>query len=303
MHRNLVGCSLVVVAFALAACGGSDDAAIGTTSGSGGAAATSSTTGAGGGSTSATTGAGGQIEALAEVGTYVVLGDSISDHGGESPFFYDLLAQNDDAVHPTWAGKDLKTKYGAGLAVVSNAKGGAVSKDLPAQVSALPATLTGPVVVTITIGGNDMQKYVADILQGQDEGDRAKFKENLDAAVGELLTPGRFGEGVEVHVFEANIYDPTDGVGDFKDQKCPFPLSLLPTTPTDEFFANWNAVVSDSVPALGGHVEAMHERFYGHGLAQGDESWYVGDCIHPSRRGHHEIRSMFWTAITGEVIP
>src|SRR6185436_6857438 len=129
----------------------------------------------------------------------------------QPPFFYDLLAANDDGVYPEWKGKDLKSRYGEALQVVHNAKGGAVSGDLPAQVAKLPASLPGPVVVTITIGGNDMQVNIVNILQGKDQPQRDKFRANLGKALTELTMPDRFGPGVEVHVFEADIYDPSDG--------------------------------------------------------------------------------------------
>ena len=33
--------------------------------------------------------------------THVILGDSISDLGGDAPYYYDLLDRNDDARRPT----------------------------------------------------------------------------------------------------------------------------------------------------------------------------------------------------------
>src|SRR5258708_1268090 len=81
-------------------------------------------------------------------GTYIELGDSISDRGGEGPFFYDLLFQNDDTAYPAWKGLDLKPKLAVQMHV-HGAVGGAQSKDVPGQVTALPATLPGPVLVTI----------------------------------------------------------------------------------------------------------------------------------------------------------
>src|SRR5437868_24101 len=104
--------------------------------------------------------------------TYVILGDSISAGGGEGPFFYDLLVANDDATYPAWHGKDLQTRYGIGAAnVVKVSKGGAVSGNLAGQLAAVPHDLPGPVLVTITIGGNNMTASFVDILQGQDAKD------------------------------------------------------------------------------------------------------------------------------------
>ena len=303
MRRLLIGSSILAFALALAACGSdSTTAATGTTSGAtAGAGGDTTSTSGSGGSTSSTGGAAPVVPAYK---SYVILGDSISDQGGVGPFFYDLLALNDDAAYPQWQGKDLKSKFGQDLTVVSTSKGGAVSSNLPGQVAKLPASLPGPVAVTITIGGNDMQVHIANILQGKDQPDRDAMRANLKAALTELTMPDRFGKGVEVHVFQADIYDPTGGKGDFSKQGCPAPLSFLPVTPTDTFFMNWNAVVKDEVPMHGvSLVEPLHDNFYPHSLSNDADGWFHTDCIHPNKAGHNQIRAMFWTAITGEAAP
>jgi lysophospholipase L1-like esterase len=238
---------------------------------------------------------------LTSMGTLVVLGDSISQGGGQPPFYYNLLLSNDDTTYPEWAGKDVRTKYGANVMMVDNAVVGAVSQDLPTQVTALPSSLPGPVAVVITMGGNDMQTNIAAILQGVDQNVRTQFGVNLDTALGQLTMPGRFGAGVEVHVYEADIYDPSDGSGNF--QTCPYPLSLVPPQPSDPFFGEWNAVVDSEVPKYSGAVAPLHSTFHTHGLSSGAANWFYTDCIHPNAKGHDAIRGMFWTQITGEVGP
>jgi lysophospholipase L1-like esterase len=303
----LISSSILASALALAACGSDSTTAAAGSSGIAGAGGDFASTSSGSGNTTAagsTTGAGGSGPVVPAYKSYVILGDSISDHGGVGPFFYDILATNDDTTYPTWKGKDLKSKFGQDLMVVSNAKGGAVSKNLPAQVTALPASLPGPVAVTITIGGNDMQVAIGNILGGKDQPDRDAMRANLKAALTELTMPDRFGKGVEVHVFEADIYDPTGGKGDFSKEGCPAPLSFLPVTPTDTFFMNWNAVVKDEVPMHGvSLVEPLHDNFYMHSLSNKADGWFYKDCIHPNKAGHDQLRAMFWTAITGEAAP
>ena len=306
MRRLLISASILASALALAACGSDSTTAAAGSSGIAGAGGDFAVSSSGAGNTTAgsTTGAGGSVPAVPAYRSYVILGDSISDHGGMGPFFYDLLATNDDVAYPSWKGKDLKSKFGQDLMVVSDAKGGAVSKDLPAQVTKLPATLPGPVAVTITIGGNDMQVAIGNILGGKDQPDRDAMRANLKAALTELTMPDRFGKGVEVHVFQADIYDPTGGKGDFSKEGCPAPLSFLPVTPTDTFFMNWNAVVKDEVPMHGvSLVEPLHDNFYAHSLSNKVDGWFYKDCIHPNKAGHNAIRAMFWTAITGEAEP
>jgi lysophospholipase L1-like esterase len=315
MLRSPLAFLALALSISLAACGGgssdtgSGGGGEGTTTGTGGTTGSTSeggaSTGTGGTgtttttSTSTTTSTGTSNPGLSDVGSLVILGDSISDGGGVPPYYYNLLVNNDGAKYPEWAGKDLKTRYGSSLQVVKASKAGAVSSGLPGQVSGLPSSLPGPVAVVITIGGNDMQANIVSILQGTDQGARDSFRANIATAVGELTMPGRFGAGVDVHVFEADIYDPTDGSGDFSS--CPVPLSFVPKTPSDGFFGAWNAVVTDEVPKHGmSVVPPLHDTFHNHGVIDPPQSWFHTDCIHPNAKGHNAIRGMFWKAITGE---
>lgn len=305
MRRLLISSSILASALALAACGSDSTTAAAGSSGKAGAGGDFASTSSGSGNTTAagsTTGAGGSAPVVPAYKSYVILGDSISDHGGMGPFFYDILATNDDVTYPNWKGKDLKSKFGQDLMVVSTAKGGAVSKDLPAQVAKLPASLPGPVAVTITIGGNDMTTNFLAIYNMMDQKARDDYRAHISAALTELTMPDRFGKGVEVHVFQADIYDPTGGKGDFQAQNCGIPLNV--PGGTDMFFTNWNAVAKDEVPKHGvSLVEPLHETFYAHSLSNKTDGWFYTDCIHPNKAGHNAIRAMFWTAITGEAEP
>ncbi len=220
--------------------------------------------------------------------TYVILGDSISDRGGTGPFFYDLL------------GDDLKTKLG-GIEVVKNSKSGATSKGLPSQVSTLPAELAGPIAVSVTIGGNDMQLAALDILNGNDGPARKGFTDNLTKAYDELTRDGRFGAGVKVTIFHATIYDPTDGEGNFGEAGCPGYLAAIPKQPTRTFWDNWNKAAADVVAKYGDAVVTvdMRTKFEGHGVGKLKDgtSWFAPDCIHPNTTGHDEIHKLFLAAI------
>ena len=233
-----------------------------------------------------TGGAGG---GLADVGSLVVLGDSISDGGGVAPYYYDLLKA------------DLQAKYGA-VEYHHQAQSGSKTDALLTQIGGLPATLTPPVAVVITSGGNDMKAAILQILAGLDESKRTTMGDNLQAALDLLLTPNQFGSGVDVHVFEGNIYDASDGSGKYGMYGCKAPLNLFPAQPTDTYFTNWNAVITDKVSAHGQTLIDMHAEFYGHGF-QSDPNWYADDCIHPSQIGHDQLRHLFYKAITGDALP
>jgi lysophospholipase L1-like esterase len=234
----------------------------------------------------------------ATFGGYVILGDSISDRGGEGPFFYDLLVKNNNTKYPPQKDKDLNTAFGPDVRVVKAAVSGSVSADLPAQVSSLPTDMEGIVFVTITIGGNDMQANVIDLINNADQPARVAFAKNLRTALTELTSEGRLGPRTKIKVFQANIYDPSDGRGDYKSQGCPGIFKLLPSdTPSAAFFVNWNKVVADTAkefPQV--TVLDMHKRFENRGIAylKSGGSWYAPDCIHPNAKGHDQIRQMFW---------
>lgn len=299
--RTLV--SLTLVSLLSVACGGSTDdtPAQSSAGGSAGSSAGGSSAGgsSAGGSSAGGSSAGGSTASLpTKFGSYVELGDSISDKGGSGPFFYDLLFSNDDAAYPAWKGMDLKTVFGIEQHV-HGSKGGAQTIDMPGQVKALPASLPGPVLVTITIGGNDMQTNALDIINGKDMVARDRFRTKHQEFLGLLKAPDRFGPGVQVYIFEADVYDPTGGKGDFADHNCPGLLSLFPKTPSDSFFGGWNAILVEEV-SKAGTVAPLHDTFYQHGIGAGGDSWFSKDCIHPNKPGHHEIRRMFWKTITGK---
>lgn len=293
-----------------AAAGGSSaagsTAAGGSTSSTGGTASAGSTSAGGaaaGGSDGmggSGTGGTGSTTFPSTFGTYIELGDSISDMtqvaGNQPPFFYNLLFQNDDTTYPAWAGMDLKTKFGVQQHVHAS-KAGSTGQDMKAQVTGLSATLPTPILVTVTIGGNDITGAAIDIIQMKDQPDRDKLRAQIAGYLADLKT--KFGP--DVYVMQADIYDPSDGKGDFAKAGCGGTLALLPMMPTDTFFMNWNQVVDEEVPKLDhGVVSPLHEVFKGHGISAGADRWFLGDCIHPTKAGHQALRRMFWKTLTGQ---
>jgi lysophospholipase L1-like esterase len=294
------------VGVALAACGGGDDGgddgpgatgagssgssssngAGGTTDvasvgvGTGGSSVGSGGSGAGGDGASG----GGPPAGLGDVGTLVVLGDSIGDGGGQGPFYYALLR---DA---------LEAHYGHEIEYHNRADSGSKTGALVGQIDGLPSDLPGPVAVAITSGGNDMKDQLFAILTGTDGPAREQMGNNISAALDALLEPGRFGAGVEVHVFEANIYDASDGEGNFGSSGCN--VSIDSPQSTDPFFDSWNGEIGERVGAVGQVLTDMHGHFYGHGF-NNPPNWYAGDCTHPNSTGHAELAGLFASLITG----
>jgi len=285
--------SLTVLAFA--GCGSTATAA------NGGDGGTTTTVGGddGGGAGDATP-AGGSVQFK----TFVILGDSISDGGGQAPFYYDLLLNNDNTKYPADTGKDLSTRY-PGIVKVKNSKAGAQSINLIDQAKSLPTTLAGPVLVVITIGGNDVQSALPGLLAGgSDASARASFASNLDDSFGELTKADRFGPGVKTYVLVTNVYDPSDGTGNFHiaatGRSCPGVLGFFPAgKATEPLLTPWETVMTTEAAKYPNvTVLDLRARFHGHGVENATDNWFYSDCIHPDAAGHDQVRGIFWDAIS-----
>jgi lysophospholipase L1-like esterase len=247
---------------------------------------------------------GGGTLAPANYGTYIALGDSISDRGGVGPFFYDLLNQ------------DLTAKY-PGLMFVHAAIAGSVAgpytdgatagqPTLESQVSGLASSYPGDVLVTITIGGNDLNGHAQAAITMTDTQARMDFASDLASALGELTKPGRLGTG-KLRIVLANIYDFTDGMGDFSTVRCGPGINI--SSARDALgFTNWNAVMATAAQNAGGAIYDMHADFMGHGYnaTNPDDIWFAGGnavlCIHPNAKGHDAIRRAIYKMVTGATL-
>jgi lysophospholipase L1-like esterase len=229
-------------------------------------------------------------------GTYIVLGDSISDNGGTGPFYYDLL------------NTDLAAKY-PGLMYVHAAQAGSITDaynngpipgapTLKAQIDGLGHSYPGDVIITITIGGNDLNGHAFDAINGTDGPVRMEFAQHLADELGALKAPGRLGSG-KVYLVLANVYDFTDGQGDFSTVKCGPPVNVMATRDVAVFGA-WNGVTADAISKAGGALYDMHADFMGHGYNFADVWYDSASCIHPNAAGHDAIRKSMYKLITGE---
>jgi lysophospholipase L1-like esterase len=245
----------------------------------------------------------------AKIGTYIPLGDSISDLGGTGPFFYDLLLKNDDTTWPTFQGHDLTTRFPgvmydhraiAGSITDTYLNGPLVGPTLKSQIDLLGNNYPGDVLVTITIGGNDLNGHSLAAIGGTDGPARMEFQQHLADELAELTMPGRLGSG-RVYVVLANIYDFTDGQGDFATVLCG-PPDNIGATQDAAVFSAWNGVMQSAIANVNGVFFDMHARFMGHGF-DAQDVWYDRvSCIHPNAKGHNEIRRAIWQLVTGETI-
>ena len=228
-----------------------------------------------------------------------MLGDSISDQGGNAPFFYESLRD------------DLLKKWPS-MMYVHAAQAGAITDNysdntpagaplLATQISGLGKSYPGDILVTITIGGNDLNAHAIKAIGGIDAPIRMEYGTHLDAELAALTAPGRLGTG-KVYVVLANIYDFTDGQGDFATVKCG-PGANVSASMDTMVFSAWNGITAASLAKVNGTLYDMHANFMGHGYNNMDATqvWYdSASCIHPNAAGHDAIRKSIYQIVTGQ---
>lgn len=214
-----------------------------------------------------------------DFGTLVVLGDSLGDCGGCGPSYADVLADALRARTPS-------------LRFVNEAVSGSRSPALDAQIRRVPKGLPGPVVVSVTSGGNDLIAAIPAILTGDDAPIRARVAANVGAAVRRLRDPTTLGLDAPPIVVVGNYFDPSDGRG--VTRGCFF-SAWAPPMP-DGMFDAWNAALRRAVVDAGGVINDLHARFTHHGI-DAREPWLVNDCIHPNTKGHAAIAAGVLAAI------
>jgi lysophospholipase L1-like esterase len=227
---------------------------------------------------------------------YVALGDSISidDYaGGPGRGGASLLARNDDESFPQWSGRDLRNR-GVHAAQVLATDGATSWSVLHEQVPRLESLPTGPSVVTLTAGGNDI------LLCFGDTSAALAAVRTVTTRLAEVLARvrSRFPEAM---VVLGTVYDPSDGTGDAAR------LALPPWPDAVRVIGHLNDALRGLAAAHGIRLADIHQRFLGHGLSAGDPTqadprpdsrdlWYC-HVIEPNAWGASEVRAAFWEAL------
>jgi lysophospholipase L1-like esterase len=241
----------------------------------------------------------------------VFLGDSITDGVGasrEQLAYPALLTSNASRQWPDHDEVAIDRSFPSVTEVIDVSVGGATTStmirdQLPAlesQVGGFPAS--GETIVVYTIGGNDAQGALNPLVDADEV--MAETLANMEEIIDWFLDPGRFPDGV--HVYLTNVYEPTDGEGQYAG--CFFGFNFGARLPVLEQF---NADLRDLGEDKGVSVVDLRGHFLGHGFYHDDDAtphydaadptlWLEEDCIHPNDRGHHEIRRLFHAAIEAE---
>jgi len=247
----------------------------------------------------------------------IFLGDSITAGVGASAgslTYPSLLVNNDEDVWGDYADTDLRGLFGD-MEVVDVSVGGAttdsvLSEQLPDLSSALGASVSGESLVVITVGGNDMQANMLQILTGGD-GVAAQVidgvVDNMNEFIDYFDDANRFPDGVFVYL--SNVYEPTDSFGQV--DQCLFGFDIGPIMHN---FDQANDAIRGVAEDRGIGMVDLRGHFMGHGWYNEDTElpwhhpedptrWFDDDCIHPNDRGHHELRRLFHAAIDGVPLP
>lgn len=243
----------------------------------------------------------------------VGIGDSITAGLGASKrsrSFFNRLIQNPSDEFDDMKGRSLLSVL-PNLTSKNLAVSGSNSRQhmemIQERLAVQPEDLFG--IVVLTTGGNDLihsygrstprecAMYGATIEQAQPW--IASFRARL-AAMLDLITE-RFPGGCEIYI--ANIYDPTDGVGDA-------PSIYLPRWPDGlAIHAAYNDIILESAQAREHvHIVPIYEVFLGHGSHcrqfwrttyqwRDPNYWFFTNVEDPNDRGYDAIRRTFLNVI------
>lgn len=242
----------------------------------------------------------------------VGLGDSVTaGFGARKGYgYFDRLVKNPTNEFPEMSGVNLTAVFTALIATNLSVSGSTSSEAVSRQITLLPtnnASVHG--LIIITTGGNDIihnygrtapreeAMYGASFEQAQPWIDN--FGRRLDEIVAQIRN--RFPGGCDI--FIANIFDPTDGLGDAERAGLPgWPDAM-------KILAVYNAVIqkcAGKYPEV--HLVDIHQAFLGHGIhctefwrahfdLHDPHYWFFANLEDPNERGYDVIRRLFLTEI------
>ena len=238
------------------------------------------------------------------------LGDSVTAGYGATPHhsYFELLQNNDDQLDPILKSCDLRHVL-PNLTVRNYAVSYTVSaehlRDQVPHVKRQPPHVRG--IVVLTTGGNDLiHDYGRGLardgaLYGCRYDQAVVWKENFRMRLHSILDGviAQFPGGCDI--FLANIYDPTDAVGDIEHANL-----LLPAWPDGmKVLPLFNQVIAEACRRYPNvHLVDFYSEFLGHGIHCSNwlnphyrkadpHYWYFDNLEDPNDRGYDAIRRLF----------
>jgi lysophospholipase L1-like esterase len=193
-----------------------------------------------------------------------------------------LLYQNAEEQWPEETGNDLVSRF-PGIEFQNLASDGATVGEVFGEQLPQVEETSDPVLVTLTIGGNDL-------LSAYGNKPRRALLEKIAADVAEAydflldMLRSRFSNGT---IVLTTVYDPSDRTARIPgvyDDRGPLPLRVL-----DTLNAHIRALGRGTPNVL---LADVYERFLGHGVSAPEEDrWYWRrSLIEPNVRGASEVR-------------
>lgn len=259
---------------------------------------------------------------LDAVRTVVTVGDGASENPSHARSFVALLARNDDALFPAFAGLDLATRVPDAALRRLNSGGlsyRALAEDATyACVTGCPAAVEGPALLIVQQGTSDMVNLLVAVstdpnLADDPDAVLAPYRAEVEAAIAIADDPRFFTERPRVLVVD--LPDPTDGTGSLatlgEGQGLPIDEIVDPEAVLALLGAA-NDAIHDAAERCGAQIVPAHDHFLGHGLEAddpfnpnydlADPSWWLLSVTEPNLRGAHELRRVTWETLTGEQV-
>ncbi len=236
------------------------------------------------------------------------VGDSVTAGFGvdQAHSYFALLAQNPEDEYPQMQGRCLSAVF-PNLKKQNLAVSGSTSLQHLQHLQERLPTQTPDVrgIIVMTSGGNDLihdygrsppregAMYGATMEQARPW--IANFRTRLHRMLD--LLDERFPGGCDV--FLADIYDPSDGVGDAAN------AGLPPWPDALEILAEYNAIIHQAARDRENvHVVPMYDTFLGHGIhctnwwrsvyrKEDPHYWYGTNLEDPNPRGYDALRRIF----------
>lgn len=258
----------------------------------------------------------------------VTVGDNVASNPSWSTSYVALLAQNDDAIFPDFAGADLATALPeaelirldrGGDSYYAVADAGDAVRTCPATPACLDPDDDRPTLVIVELGVNDLVATALAMVSDPAERERveertAAFRDDVADVLAQVTDPAVFPRPPKVVV--TNLVDPSDGVGDVAELITTF----FPFEGADQVthelalsvIGGFNHAIEAEAVAIGADVVDLHGAFLGHAWHfddeasphhdAADETFWFRTVVDPNLRGAHEIRRELWAALTDERI-
>lgn len=244
----------------------------------------------------------------------VGLGDSVTAGfgAGKGYSYFDRLAKNPPDEFPDLKDISLSAVFPKLSTTNLSVSGSTSGEVVERQLTLLPTNdvnICG--LVVITTGGNDIihnygrtapreeAMYGATWEQAQPWVEN--FARRLELVV--TQTQSRFPGGCEI--FVANIFDPTDGLGDAERAGLPHWPDAM------RILSAYNAAIKECAAKHDNvHLVDMHQAFLGHGIHcthfwrehfdwRDPHYWFYANLEDPNERGYDVIRRLFLNEIAG----